>query len=596
MNAKTVDRLILGGLALCFLGLVTLLWFYFFGTKPGVVLAMLCSRKEGRASASAFLGNRQFVALVDDTVYWYVEGKVVWSALLKGDAAVLRRRQSAVSEHFARMQNWSAELSRRRAELKQDKPEAVRAFNAEAAKYTAELRAAQMESKQVAEDLAGSQRRNSSWEDYAESRYAFRNEKFFVLNNAVWVATSRNAVWFNKTNGARIMDIAFPGWARSVEQGGSARYMVSAETQERHVLKISMADGVTEMKSVTPDSSLTDMREVAGRAQNMPHIFRHRSRFLAGAGSLLQMDADLMQVKIMETKGMKPGTANPVSTSTTGWGDGAREVAEIMGNDAQLQSTGGIVRTDNSRYTVTLQHLFATPPIPYWRGDVEGRPEVFLTEHAILLAAGKRLVVFDPATDKIRWEAKLNYPMRNMEWDENRPCCMEDGGRLLVWDTGFLTAFQLANGKVLWRLPSVGIVKVARDDYGMLYVATANLSVEALNFPLQLNLRNPAEPAILKVDAVSGDVLWRAPKFINCFVSGRHIYATREPENPMDLVNSIYTGKTEERFLLHKLNRGSGKVAWQFFEPRAPTAIQVNGRDVLLVFRNGVDLISSWSF
>ena len=115
-----------------------------------------------------------------------------------------------------------------------------------------------------------------------------------------------------------------------------------------------MADGTVVTASAPGDARLDSRQPVSTRATNRPELFRHRSEFAALSGGLLQMDADLMQSKVVESKAMKADTTNTApSKSKTGWSDGAAEVAEIMANDAQREATGGIARTDASRYTVT---------------------------------------------------------------------------------------------------------------------------------------------------------------------------------------------------------------------------------------------------
>ena len=220
-------------------------------------------------------------------------------------------------------------------------------------------------------------------------------------------------------------------------------------------------------------------------------------------------------------------------------------------------------------------------------------------------SAGRHAAVFDPGNNKPRWAADLTYPVRDLRTRHSareRPgsahtCCLETNDRLFIWDTGFLTAFALATGKTLWRLPSVGISGVQQDRDGMLYVCTANLSPESLKYSLQVNLTDAVDPLILKVDPKDGKVFWKAPKFENCIVSGKHLYATRYPIDPMDMVNGVFGhGGTPERFLLFKLDQKTGKIVWQHFEPRTPSAIHAAERDLLMEYRNGVNLLSSWAF
>jgi hypothetical protein len=118
-----------------------------------------------------------------------------------------------------------------------------------------------------------------------------------------------------------------------------------------------------------------------------------------------------------------------------------------------------------------------------------------------------------------------------------------------------------------------------------------------LTYTQESTIGDTAKPLIMKVDPSKGDVLWRAEGFEKMYVSGRYVYATRSPVNPMETVNSVFDRKApKQRFLLYKLRRDRGVNDWDFFEPRIPGKIEPDGRDLVLVFQSGVDVVSSWAF
>jgi len=544
---------------------------------------------------SEFFGPRSFVAVVDDTVHFFDKGRERWATSLKPDATALRRQRALLDERYARLQNWNATLTERRKTLQ---PADVHAFNVETARYCGELRAVQEEAMQLTAAINGQPLPDGRKEVYGSTgRWHVAQGKVFVESNAVWVVDDRGATWLNRTTGARIRDIVFPGVAALLERVDSSFYVVCAAAAKKYAVRVGMKDGNLDTTEIPGDFPAEVQR--AGHAQNAPDIFRHRSEFTAVGQGLLQMDVDLVEAKIIETKAMRPDTSSPGAAGSTasGWSDGAMEVIQTMENDATREKTGGMARTDGSRYVVTLQRLFSRTPVAYWRAEMTGRPEICRAAKSIAVAAGRRLLVFDAVTNKLRWEAKLAYPVRSSAQLGDRGFCMEAGGQLLLWDSGFLTAYKLADGTVAWRVPSVGISKVERDSDGMLYLVSANSNPESLTYSLETNLLPEQETAVLKVDPKGGRIVWTIPKYTDCVASDGHVYAARHPKDPMDAANDMWNRTASpERFLLCKINRNNGKEVWSRLEMRVPLDIQANGRDVLMVFGDSVELLSSWSF
>src|SRR5205807_237516 len=78
--------------------------------------------------------------------------------------------------------------------------------------------------------------------------------------------------------------------------------------------------------------------------------------------------------------------------------------------------------------------------------------------------AGTTLMVFNKNNQKL-WEAKLTYPIAPSMDNDSGPA-LEVGSRLLFYDQGVLTAFDLKKGDVQWRVNSVGIRKLTPDSSG----------------------------------------------------------------------------------------------------------------------------------
>ena len=112
---------------------------------------------------------------------------------------------------------------------------------------------------------------------------------------------------------------------------------------------------------------------------------------------------------------------------------------------------------------------------------------------------------------------------------------MEAGDILYVFDQGMLTSFDAASGEVNWRLTSVGISQVQPDGQKHLYVTSTTASPDSIQFSQQINFSSKAGPVILKVDAVTGRVLWRTEGLGDeCFVSGKFVYHFEGGGKPAD--------------------------------------------------------------
>jgi outer membrane protein assembly factor BamB len=118
----------------------------------------------------------------------------------------------------------------------------------------------------------------------------------------------------------------------------------------------------------------------------------------------------------------------------------------------------------------------------------------------------------------------------------------------------------------------------------VLYVSSANESAETLKYSQQA-VRG-GEPLTYKIDVKTGQIVWKAEKFDDCFVSGGSVYATRETRNAIDAVNGVFEGSKaiKSRFKLYKLSARDGRPQWEWFQTRRPLRIDADRRKVSLLF------------
>lgn len=337
-----------------------------------------------------------------------------------------------------------------------------------------------------------------------------------------------------------------------------------------------------------------------------PSIAPQRTDFSAAGDALLELDATLTEQKITEREALKEKGGDEWEkwdkSAKGGWGGDAAKMASLIANDAARARTGGKDRIDESTYRVTVSHP-AGGAGGTWSGTVQGRPVIFSSATLDFLAAGTQLIAFD-RTGKKLWESKLAQPvaytgdLEEAASDEALPPCLDIPGSVCVYDRAFLTSFERGTGKVLWRLPSVGIRKVQADGNGMLYVCSANGNAESLRFSQDARLHAGETCVTMKVDSGSGKILWSAPKYEDCFVSGGGIYATRFVTNPQDAIDRAFDASKvpECRFVLCKLSARDGKAQWEWLQYHRPLRIEADGRRVSLLFRNEFQSVKSLAF
>ena len=248
--------------------------------------------------------------------------------------------------------------------------------------------------------------------------------------------------------------------------------------------------------------------------------------------SLPKMGLLLFSVKLLESRitaraAMKPAPAKSVLNGNLTTGNTA-DLANEMLNEQQRSRGGEVVQEDESRYLVTVRRTDAPGA---WSGEVIGPPTLYPLTTVNVLTANKALLVLDK-NNQLRWQSALTYNVNrglaSLE-PEHAPYglgpCVERQGTLYVYDEGVLAAFDLANGNVRWRLPSVGITGLFFDDQGMLYVNATTASPDAIKYSNQIDITRKASPVVMKVDPRTGKGLWTAQLggLVN-YVSGKFIY------------------------------------------------------------------------
>ncbi|MFL6529397.1 MAG: PQQ-binding-like beta-propeller repeat protein [Chthoniobacterales bacterium] len=640
MKEKLFEILLKVGVVVFVLFVGTAVWYYTLGRKPKLVLSTSIADKKSTPAAH-LLGPGEMILLAGGkaTLYDTAAGKEKWSTNLEAarptpaptpkatpaaaveptlvsntqhDPAV-QLLQTRLDRQTAKVQKWAAELNAKRNKL--DTPLKLAAFKEEEAKY----QAAVVEARDAAEAL----RRSGSAAGGAStamlpSRFAPEQEdnyfesaraEVFTEGTTVCVLQARSLRLLDRGNGRLTKEVPLPGGYSKILHGPGCLYVLgSGGPAGMQVTRIDLREGAAKMVSL---AGATSRSHFASSRDPDAGIETQRTAFDADGSELAQMDVRLKERNVTGRQTVKGDSASDWEEAdkktTGGSGADAAVFAQALANDAAREVNGGKEYVDESTYEIVLRRPFNEATAPGTPITVQGRPEIFSSASYDLVAAGRKLIAFDHANKKL-WESTLGYPIGGSGYvaeigdkgagTMTQPC-LEDDKRLYLFDSGFLTAFDRGTGATLWRLPSVGIHKIQLDHGGsvdrgeVIYVTSANESAETLKYSRQATGGGP--PLILKVDATTGKLLWKAEKFDQCFVSGGSVYATLETRNGQDLVNSVFQGSKAitSRFKLYKLSARDGKPQWEWFQTRQPLFIAADGRKVSLLFGDELQVLSS---
>lgn len=516
--------------------------------------------------------------------------------------------EARLKKEFDRLRKWSEALNFKRNTLKTELQ--TKAFNEEAAKYHAELAAAQAESVRIAKLRAQAsvpapkaEPANefklippSEAESVEEDGFASQRISIVGGSDHLWLIRNQSALNLDRDSGRILKLVALPDRSQQVLRGSNAFFVVTSGAGGRHVTRISASDGAA-VSIVVPLRTASELFTQDGK----PVIEEQRSDFAASGDSLLEMDAAVVERKVTERQAMKESGTDEWEkwdqSSKSGFGDDALKMGKLIANDAMRSRTGGKAYMDDSTYRVTISHPLGGAG-GNWTDNVHGRPEIFSSATLDFLAAGTQLIAFD-RTGKKLWAANLGQPISpaapSISEEPAAAPCIDAGGSICIYDRAFLTAFERGSGKVIWRLPSVGIRKVQADAEGMLYVCSDNASAESLRYSQDARLREGQTCVLMKVDPANGKVLWSVPKYEDCFVAENGVYATRFANNAQDGIDRVFdSSKVPEcRFLLFKLSARDGSPQWQWLQFHHPLSIDAEGRKVSILFRNEFQSLKS---
>jgi len=322
-------------------------------------------------------------------------------------------------------------------------------------------------------------------------------------------------------------------------------------------------------------------------------------RFINDRGHIVEFTVKLLEAKTVERQAMK---APPKKSALEGEVNQAATMAianEIM-NDFQREATGGVEKEDVSRYAVGIKRT--APETAVTTIELVGPPAFFPLQTIDMLVAGKTLNVLDKTGKKL-WESKLNFDIAggfgDSDWGGELIATaaapgVERDGALYFFDQGVLACFDLATGNARWRQPTVGVTKLIFDDKGMLYVDTTSGSVDSVRYSQQLDISDKHYPVIIKIDPKTGKALWRATRLGRLsHVFGQLVYTMEWHGGDDDSApgGPLPGFDVPPHIRIRRLASGSGEVKWEYYQKRAPLAVNIRQNTIQLVFKREVQVL-----
>src|SRR5260221_844743 len=421
MSDNAINWLFKIGFGLLALLLAGGVWYYTMGRKPHLIVSVPLKPNESSTIVRA-VGPDEVLLLAGTkaTLYDLKTKGARWSANLSALAtpaaatpapkAIAKAAATPapapqekpdpllaarVKKRFAKLEKWAAELNDKRGKLKTQLQ--IEAFNAEAAKYHAELIAARAEAatlnpahREPAEDEA---------ERFFHHSYLPARTEIATLGGSVWIAQGNHVTGFDRADGRVLKNLALPGNVSSIERGADELFVLASigNGGEMQVSRIAPGSAAAQSfnVSIPPEPREEEWHQGRPRTPTTPG---HRIVFSANRSQLLKLDVRLIEKNLSERQTMSGEAGSDLEAAdkktTGGVGNDALLFAQALSREAERDATGGKEIIDESTYEIALHRPFA-PATPDATAQIHGRAEIFSTPTLDLIPAGNALGAFD---------------------------------------------------------------------------------------------------------------------------------------------------------------------------------------------------------
>jgi outer membrane protein assembly factor BamB len=443
----------------------------------------------------------------------------------------------------------------------------------------------------------------------------------FAGHDQLWICAADQVQCLDAATGAVKQTVPILGRFVSFAPAGAGLLVVSAPDETRRIaLRIELPGGAVSSREITvprpekqtlpgdlppnvlPTAAVLTSQILEEKKFNKP-LDAVSSEFFSAGQDLVELRVKLLEAKVTYVQSIKPRGPSQLNSQITA-GSSPGPIGEEIFNDLKRSQTGGVRAVDESRYEVRLRRWLEAQPVE-WKDEVTGPPSFFPLATVDLLVAGQTLTVFDRQNNKL-FDSKLSYRL------DDRFTAADMAGRLIpaverndtlyFFDQGVLTAYSLPRGEARWRLPSFGISALQFDDQGMLYVDSTTAGPEDIQYADTINFER-IPPVLLKVDAASGKILWKAKDCgRRCLVSGKFLYAEDTQQGGAGIVAALGEAlnappaEAPVYFHLYRLDPTTGANLWSINRGQRPDSLAVQGNRILLRFGNDLQLFKFLSF
>ncbi len=441
-------------------------------------------------------------------------------------------------------------------------------------------------------------------------------EPVIVMPQIIWATFPQRIVGFDRRTGKEIKQIPVDGRLLGSDPDSTAYWMMKRIEGKRNqslITRIDLSTGAMQTAEFDiPRPKIPTRKELGLPERRRFGDFTERSytdsvdefqrSFHPSGASLAQVDVVLRRVNFVTVDTLKPRTRQDEERIPS-VGNQLEMIPEIVG-DIKRALGGGSRQEDQSAYEVTLRRIGA--PAPAWQGEVTGETQYFALRSLDLLVAGKTLYAFGKDNQKL-WESPLAFPVSSgpslfsfAEGGGRDTPYLETDDTLYFADTGMLAALDLRTGKARWRLPTVGVSRIERDQSGYLYVTTSQKSHSSIQYSEEINLMERHRPVLLKIHPKKGKIIWQKEFFgERCILGGRYLYSIGSGMSIFDMaegVGSVWRKRPNEeeavgRVRLHCISARNGEELWDESFRGSLLTTQFKGNRAILLFRDRIDQI-----
>lgn len=436
-------------------------------------------------------------------------------------------------------------------------------------------------------------------------------------SNSFWIAWPDRILHLNKADGSTRLSLELPDDAPTILIG--ERLLVlekTPRTTNRLAFEVfPLAGGekrLLELPPPAPDAELILVPDGESVVALQTRLLERR----------IVTNTLATSPRVMTASGIEQSVAqnfDKVLNENLTSGGSLRAATELVSqlNQRDAAATPDEILADHSRYEVELQRVQGGGST--WRGAITGRPVYFPLPTVDVVAGVAGFKVIDKG-GKLKWEAPLSYPLSEAAlesaqvhvptfWRTQNQGTFDDqtgvqyrfpfverGNRLYAYDAGVLAAFDLESGEVQWRVTSVGIRKLVFDHQGALYAATTLDDPQTLRNPNPVR-RDDSTHAILKIEPVTGKVLWQAPHLgTDLFVSGKFLYSQWVGENLLDKAAALSANADlQASCAIKRIDPRTGEALWRRDYKGNPDTINIRGTQLLIQFPRRIELVEFFS-